>query len=238
MNRCSMIKSPKIVCVFVYALDGNQGFAAKAANFAASYELNPPGMDHETLIVCNGVPANPESRALFNALPNVTFLDHDNSGWDIGAFQLAARTVDCDLMVFFGGHTYFRKPGWLARMWEAFQNFGDTLYGSTGNQGNIGVGVYPHVRTTAFWCSPGLLRDYPYRVTSVGGGGQRYEAEHGKTCLSNWVKQQGLTPWIVGWDLAMPLDQCDQIPGTYHQGDQFNVLVGDRMTCPPFHHCP
>lgn len=228
----------RVAMVYVYPLDGQQGFAPRAAEFVASYVRNPPGMDHQTVIVCNGAVAAQSSRDLFNPLPNVTFIDHDNSGWDIGAFQLAARTVPCQLMVFCGSHTYFRKPGWMVKMCDAALGLGDTLYGSTGNQGNIGVGVYPHVRTTGFWCSPALMAAYPHLVSQTGGGGQRYEMEHGKSCMSNWVKQMGRTPWIVGWDDIKSLDTCDSMVNGYHQGNQDNLLVGDRLCAPPYYHTP
>lgn len=233
-----MIKQPRIVLVYIYAVGGAGGYRDKALQFVDSYHRHPPQMQHDSVIVCNGVPASDDAVSIFKSLPNLSFLDRDDSGWDIGGFQHAARVIECDLMVFCGGHTYFRKPGWLVRMWDAFLEKGYTLYGSTGNQGNIGIGVHPHVRTTGFWCHPSLMRKYPLLVTTQGGGGQRYEFEHGYGCISNWVRREGLTPWIVGFEQMAPLMNCDSIPEGYHQGSQQNVLVGDRMTCPPFHHCP
>lgn len=236
--NCHMLQSPRIVLTYIFPLNGHGGFAPKALEFATSYLRNPPGVDHDTVIVCNGAPITQPSKDLFNGMPNLSYLDHDNSGWDIGGFQLAARTIPCDLMVFCGAHTYFRKPGWLARMVEAFNQLGDTLYGSTGNQGDIRFGVYPHVRTTGFWCKPELMANYPLKVTQTGGGGQRYESEHGKECLTNWVKSLGKQVWITGWDRSLVIDDCNAIPNGFHQGDQSNVLVGDRLTCPPYYHTP
>jgi hypothetical protein len=235
---CCFIKLPKITLVYCFPLNGAQGFCMHAYNFAQSYAKNPPGMEHDTLVICNGAPATQSSKDLFSPLPNVGYVDHDNSGWDIGAFQLAARISTSDLMVFCGSKSYFRKPNWLIRMWEVFGEFGDTLYGSTGNQGDMRFNVHPHVRTTGFWCTPKLLRDYPHRVTQSATGGERYMAEHGPNCLSNWVKQQGKQCWIAGFDSIWPLDQCDQMPGGFHNGIQYNVLVGDRLTMPPFYHTP
>lgn len=236
-NGCWMFCRAKIVMVYIYAMGGSGGYLEKAVHFVDSYEDNPPGMDHETVVVCNGHPADDHTKALFSRIPNCSFLEHDDSGWDIGGFQFAARTIPCDLMIFLGGHTYFRKPGWLVRIWDIYVELGDTLYGSTGSQGSL-PGVHPHVRTTGFWCHPTLLSSYPYVVTQKGGGGQRYEMEHGHTCFTNWVKEQGLLPWIVGWDMALPLNRCDSIPNGFHRGDQSNVLIGDRLTAPPYHPTP
>lgn len=238
LDSCHMLRVPKVTVVYIYAVGGAGGYRDKAIQFVDSYHRCPPGLRHETVIVCNGVPAGNDERILFASLPGLSFLEHDDSGWDIGGFQLAARTIQCDLMVFCGGHTYFRKPGWLARMFDVYSKHGNTLYGSTGNQGNMGANIHPHVRTTGFWCHPSLLLRYPNLVTSHGGGGQRYEMEHGTNCFTNFVRNAGLTPWIVGWDCERAVTECDQIPNGYHQGDQSNVLVGDRMTSPPYHHCP
>ena len=237
-SPCFFIKPPRVAIVYIYPINGQGGFSTKAVEFTSSYHRNPPGMEHDTIVVCNGAPATDPSKELFYGLPNVTFLDHDNSGWDIGGFQMASQRSEADMMVFFGAHSYFRRAGWLARMSQAYEELGNTLYGATGSQGNIGVGVYPHVRTTAFWCSRELFNAYPHRVLTEGGGGQRYEMEHGKSCLTNWVKGLGRQPWIVGWNSIFPIDQCDQMPGGYHRDDQHNVLVGDRLTGPPFHGTP
>lgn len=240
MSDCFFIKAPrlKIAMVYCYPLNGNQNFAPIAANFVASYVRCPPGLKHDTIVVCNGEPASDTSKALFNPIPNCTFIDHDNSGWDIGAFQLAAQNADCEMMVFCGAHTYFRKPNWMMRMREVFEMFGDTLYGSTGNQGDIGFGVYPHVRTTGFWCSPTLMRQYPVKVTQGGAGGQRYEMEHGSNCMTNWIIRAGKKALIVGWNSVHEVSDCNSMINGFHNGDQSNVLVGDRLTAPPYYHVP
>lgn len=226
----------KITLVYCYPLNGKNNFAPYAHEFVASYQRNPPGLEHDTLIVCNGEPASDTSKALFNPLPSVSFIDHDNSGWDIGAFQLAAQKSDAHFMIFCGSHTYFRKPGWMIRMKEVFDQFGDALYGSTGNQGDPSCGVSPHVRTTGFWCTPEMMRQYPLKVTQPGAGGQRYEMEHGANCMTTWVIRSMRQALVVGWDCVQDVTRCNSIPNGYHSGDQSNLLVGDRLTAPPYYH--
>lgn len=229
---------PKIALIYCFPMNGHQGFAPLSLEFNNSYARNPPGLGHETIIVCNGATITDPSKDLFNALPNRSYFDHDNSGWDIGGFQAAARAATADMLVFCAVHTYFRKPGWLARMHEVYCELGDTLYGSTGNQGDPRVGVHAHVRTTGFWCSRALFNSYPHLVTQGGGGGQRYAFEHGPDCLTSWVIRQGKTPWIVGWSQVWPVQQCDSFGNGFHQNDQAEVLVGDRLCCPPYYHTP
>ena len=240
MSDCFFITPPgmKITLVYCYPLNGKNNFAPHAHEFVASYQRHPPGHEHDTLVVCNGEPASDTSKALFNPLPNVSFIDHDNSGWDIGAFQLAAKQSDADMMLFCGSYTYFRKPGWLLRMREVFEQFGSALYGCTGNQGDPNCGVFPHVRTTGFWCDPKLLASYPLKVTQAGTGGERYKMEHGQDCFTGWVVRLGKQALIVGWDCVHEVTSCNAIPNGYHQGNQENLLVGDRLTAPPYYHTP
>ena len=222
----------KIVVVYIYPLDGREGHQAHALRFLDTYHQHPPGCDPETIVVCNGGNTDGAAKFLFGSLPNCYLLPHDDRGMDIGGFQLAAQNVPADLMVFLGGKSYLRRSGWLLRMVEAFERRGDTLYGASGNQG---VGnICPHVRTTGFWMNPDLLNRYPNHQVQTH---QRYDFEHGQNCLTSWIRSLGRIPYVVAWSGEYPLNICDTIPNGYHQGDQSNLLVGDRLTCPPFHGC-
>src|SRR5437660_7113390 len=171
----------KIACVYVYPTANNGApFARLAERFGTSCPENPPLMDHMMVVVSNGGPPNGQAVSQFSFIEGTKFIEHDNSGYDIGAFQLAARVVICDLMVFFGSSAYFRGPGWLRRMVQVYQQLGEGLYGCTGNQGDRRVNVSPHVRTTAFWCNPKLVDAHPFKV---GDPSQRYPWEHGQNCL-------------------------------------------------------
>lgn len=222
-----------IAVVYVYPKDGADGFLELAGRFMNSYHRCPPGLDHQTIVACQ--PGSDASGVayLFDSLPNVRLLAHDNSGYDIGAFQRAAREVPCDLMVFFGATAYLKCPGWLIRMVESFAKNGDTLYGAMGNRGVPHVGVQPHIRTTGFWMTPQLLNAYPMRVMQPE---QRYGFEHGANCLTSWISRQGKIPWVVAYDGEYQSPFWDSIPNGYHSGDQSNLLVGDRLTMPPYYH--
>lgn len=205
-----------------------------AARFVTSYNANPPGMDHISVVVLNGSSGGGSgfAQALFASLPNLQILQHDNSGWDIGAFQKAAREVPCDLMLFFGATAWFPKAGWLTRVLEASRLRGLGLFGSHGNQGDKSVGVSPHVRTTGFWCNPALMNRYPIKVTDPS---QRYPFEHGPQCFSNWIKGEGMKVWTVGWDGEYEVDVCDAMPEGFHKGSQSNLLFMDRLVMPPYY---
>lgn len=222
-----------IVLVYIYPLDGQDVHGERALRFVESYHKHPPGVPHSTVIICNGGSVHGPHNYLFAGLLNPVFLHHNDTGMDIGGYIKAATSVPADLMVFCGGNSYFRKAGWMGRVRDSFLKHGDTLYGSSGNQG---VGhIQPHVRTTGFWCRPGMLLEY---CPTVIPNERRYEFEHGFTCFSNWCKQTGRIPRVVTWLSEYELHECDAAPGGYHNGDQRNLLIGDRMTMPPFYNVP
>jgi hypothetical protein len=203
-----------------------------AFRFLNSYHANPPGLQHETVVVLNGLNQSSAIACLFSPLQQCSFLNHDNSGFDIGAFQHAAREVPCDLMVFFGASTYFSRPGWLIRMATSFNQHGNAQYGAMGNRGNLTVGVWPHIRTTAFWMDPKLMNAYPTIVTTPG---QRHPFEHGQGCFTDWVTKQGLRSWVITWDRDSLWEQWNDDPEGYSRGGQSGLLAGDRMSEPPYY---
>lgn len=212
-----------------------------AQRFVQSYKDNPPEAEHSTFIVSNGGPPSNAAMAQMSVLPRFRFIIHDDSGMDIGGYQLVARSVACDMMVFLGGASYIRKPGWLKRMLEVWKTNSIALYGCTGNQGDSRIGVngvekiWPHIRTTGFWCTPRLVANHPMRVTD---NSQRYPYEHGPKGLTTWALATGRKAFVVGWDCVKPLMECDSMSGGFHNGTQHNLLVGDKLTAPPYYHVP
>lgn len=219
----------KTVLVYVYP---GPAYLNNAVRFLSTYHECPPGRDHSSVVVCNGFAPGSFEQILFAGLPNLTFLQHDNSGYDIGAFQFVARTVSCDLMIFFGASAYFTGPGWLNRVEDSTSRHGFALYGVHGNQGDDRVNVSPHVRTTGFWIAPSLLNKYPFIVNKASN---RYEFEHGQTSLCNWIQKQGLHTWVVTWFSEYLRHQWDGIPNGFHRGNQSALLFRDRLTDPPFY---
>jgi hypothetical protein len=221
-----------IAVVYTYPTPNNgDQYYHQADRFVRSYRNNPPLMDHQMIVVSNGGPPSGKAVSQFSWIVGTRFLKHDNSGLDIGAYQLAARSVSCDMMVFFGASAYIRGPGWLRRMANVFKVYSDGLFGCMGNQGG---GVLPHVRTTGFWCDPRLINTHPMRVRDKS---QRYPYEHGADGLTSWTLLNQRPVLIVGWKDIRTIDTCDSMPNGLHQGDQSNLIVGDRLSCPPFHHC-
>ena len=220
-----------IAMVYNHVLN-DRNYAEYAKRFVQSYNKFSPGADHMTFIVENRGRIAEAERHLFEGLPNLQFFQHDNSGYDIGAFQHAARDIKCDLMVFFGSSTYLNGDGWLGRMKDSFLKHGNAQYGTMGNRGNLNVKVWPHIRTTAFWMSPDLMNSYPKIVTK---NEERHPFEHGQGCLTDWVAKCGLKSWVVNWNTELLREQWDSDPNGYNRGNQKSLLAGDHMCEPPYY---
>lgn len=217
--------------VYVYPALEHEKYAPHAVKYVNSHLRCQAGYEHNHIVVFNGG-KNSKVGDMFDRLPYVKFAAHDNSGFDIGAYQAMSRVSRADIIVFFGTSGYVRGNGWLSRMVQAFRANGDHLYGCMGNQGDIAHGVYPHVRTTGFWIAPKLFNQYPLVVTQPE---QRYPFEHGPDCLTQWIAKKGRKTFVVMWSGEYEFPNWDSIPNGFHRGDQSDLLTGDRLTDPPYY---
>lgn len=222
----------KVEIVYVYPTVAGNGYDHYAERFVQSYLKNPPSVEHSTTVVFNGNPASAEMKELFALLPEVKFMLHDNSGYEIGAYQAACRASHADMIVFFGASAYVRKSGWLLQMARAFQLHGEAQYGCMANRG--AGDIRPHLRTTGFWTSPKLFNAYPYKITKPE---QRYPFEHGPECFTSFIARMGLKNWLVTAIGQYLWAEWDSAPGGIHRDGQVNLLTGDRLSEPPYYHC-
>lgn len=224
----------KIEVVYIYPNNG-RGRESLCARFRDSYLANPAGLDHELIVVCNNEPPNEEAAKFWEGVNGHRFLEHDNTGWDIGGYQHAARESQADLMVFFAVHAYLRRPGWLKRMVDAMDEHGPkALYGSMQVREAILIGIWPHIRTTGFWLDPKVMAEYPHRVSEPG---QRYPFEHGPESLTMWcAKNYGC--YAATFKGVYDMNHWHEVEQGYHWGDQKEMLTGDRMSCPPYYPVP
>lgn len=213
--------------VYIYPAADGVKHTELALRFIQTYNRFPPGGDHKTIVVLNGAKRETLFEAMFASIPNVEFLERDDSGWDIGGYQDASKHFPAELMVFFGGSAYFKKPGWLPRIVSAYQKYGPGIYGATVNRGDPRRGVYMHIRTTGFWMPSELLNKYPEKVIHQE---QRYPFEHGPNNITTWVKKQGLRARLVTWFGEYLWENWDDpYPMMYHNG-QPALLFADRIT--------
>ena len=190
-----------------------------AERFASTWRRFPPGSEPYTLyVIGNGGEVPPLLRAPFAGIAHVEWRDHNNLGWDIGAFQWAARSLPGDLLVCLGAPVHFHRVGWLDSMVDAFLNHGPALYGCWAYHAPNW-----HVRTTAFWLPPELLNSYPYAIGNLRAS--RYEFEHGNHSLTRHVLEAGMECLMVTADGCYPFaDWPGRAPGVE------NSLLLDQHT--------
>lgn len=227
----------KPVLVYIYALDGAEGYCEMAHRFISTYRKFPPGHDHDTVIVCNGREPSLEAMQILGGLPNATFFPHDDSGQDIGGYIAACKTLPGRVVLCCGGSVYFHRAGWLARMMDVWNRHGPGFYGSQSS-----YEVTPHLNTTGFWCPSGLLSSYPYPVVTKE---DRYNFEHGKANLSQnidrpdlrtsraiWriANRSGMPVRFVTWDGEYEWWDWRKPPEIFRRGEQRNLLLWWKLT--------
>lgn len=180
----------KVAIIYIFPVVEAQVYVPKARRFAATYMENPPGdSDHQLYVVTNGGEISKSYRRIFEPIP-CHHISHNNVGKDIGAYQVCAENIACDLMICLGANIHFWKAGWLDRIVNAYLENGPALYGCWAFHNPS-----THVRTTAFWLPPELLRSYPYIV----GNDQRYEFEHGENSIVNHATKMNFPSYMVTW---------------------------------------
>lgn len=210
---------PRIAVLYIRPIVGVAEHADAARRFADTYRMHAPGSPHVLHVIFNGEEPDDVARAPFEGL-ECEFRRHDNTGWDIGAFQAACRDIDADMVVCFGAFTYFRRSGWLARMAQVFRDEGPGLYGASAT-----YECGPHVRTAGFWCHPELIRAYPLAVRTYD---DRYAFEHGPTSITRLAQMVSVKCLMVTWDGIYSPAEWRSPPNIFRRGDQSNSLYYDR----------
>lgn len=146
---------------------------------------------------------------------------YTGGGWDIGAHQHAAKEIDADFIVFLATPVYFWKHGWLERLVEARQRFGDGLYGPMASYENA-----PHVRTSCFGTSPALMASWPTLVDNR----EKCAAFESWPPLnfSRHVMKLGKPVKMVTQDECYDWTDWRKPENIFRRGDQTNTLVRDR----------
>lgn len=195
-------------------------YEESTARFVESYTRFKPPVPHD-LVVGNCGSYKPDG--LFDSLASdqITVLSR---GYDTGSYQELNRVLlDYDLVVACNTHVHFHRADWLDALASAARFFGPGVYGATASYEN-----HPHLRTPCIAYHPGILAEYPLRVTDRG---QCCLFEHGPANFSLWSEGAGYPVMLVTGDRAC-WQRADwrKPPNIFRRGDQSNVLVRDRHT--------
>lgn len=216
----------RILVVYI-AVAGRQQTEFFSPRFCESFQLNPPGIECDVMICCNGgLGGIPEvGRKAYDDLAanwdfgRVLFFERGNDpSWDIGAYIQVANGLGKDyaMMACFGESCYFHRAGWLRRFAEAWDEHGPGMYAVAGSHNPIG-----HLITTSFAIAPIFLSRYQDPVTNHE---ERYRFEHGSKALWRRIAASKFPTMMVTWDGVWPPGQWRVPANILQRGDQSNML--------------
>jgi hypothetical protein len=212
----------KITLIYICVTHGIKT-AEFASRFARTYHQHLPGVEHSTVVACNGGPLSREIGLMFDDISPIFWPRKNDDGWDVSAYMEAAKTVchDSDMMVCIGESNYFHRQGWLKRLCDTWTEHGPGMYGPYAT--NV---VRGHLQTTAFCCSPEMLRNYSLPVTDRAG---RYEFEHGPRSLWRQVAKHHPVR-LVTFDGSYPPTMWRTPNNVLWKGNQTNCLMWSNHT--------
>ena len=207
------------ICVAYTCVSNGQLTSDYCARFVATFIEYPPGVSTDLLIICNGGPIRAELSLMFAPLKAKMFFRENDAGQDITGYQDAARgpCSEYDAALFCGESVYFHRAGWLGRLVEAYEKHGPGLYGPFSSNS-----VRAHLNTTAFFCPPLLVRQYPVRPQSRA---DRMAFEHSENSLWRRVSARGLAVRLVTWDGEYQPRMWRFPKDILWRGDQSNCLM-------------
>lgn len=189
-----------------------------AVRFVTTWHEFDPGIETDLVVICNGGALTLEQSLLFCDL-NARMFIRSNDGWDIAGHIEAAKgpCSGYDAVLWLGESVYFHREGWLKRLVDSFSKYGPGMYGPFSSNAVTG-----HLNTTAYFCPPILLQQYPNRVSSRQ---DRYEYEHGLHSLWRRTAGRGMPVRMVTWDGEWEPRMWRMPRNILWRGDQTNCLM-------------
>jgi len=217
---------------------GDPDWVNDCQRFVNSYLNFQAGINHQIYVILKGFAcADDESyaRKLISPLHGSTIEVADNS-FDIGAYQDWALQISEDLICFLNTGSEILSDCWLHKLHMNLLDKDVGIVGATGSFERFGghrLGFpkfpNPHIRTTACMLDRKLYLDATHGK-SFEDKMKTYLFESGHQSLTRIVKKLGLRAVIVGRNGRGYNEKHWAISGTFRQGDQSNLLIGDRHT--------
>ena len=117
-----------MTCAICYTCVTNGNLTSDMiARFVSTFHENPPGYECDVWVACNGGPLQSDQQLMFAPLNAMMFPRVNDGGRDLTGYQDAARgpCSDYEAVLFLGESIFFRRDGWLKRLVEAWQRWGD-----------------------------------------------------------------------------------------------------------------
>jgi hypothetical protein len=211
---------------------------ASFGRFLDSYRRNPAGIDHSLYVIFKGFANNADLRRaqnLFAAVPHQpVFLSDDKL--DVGAYIEWADLVEEDAVCVFNTASEILAHDWLSKFAGnlAMPNVG--LVGATASYESLHAfsSVFPlfpnfHIRSTAFMIDRGLFLSL-MKGRVIASKVDAFHFESGPNSLTRLILAEGREVLVVGRNGRGYSPQFWPTSGTFRQGTQSNLLIGDNQT--------
>lgn len=191
-----------------------------------TYLAHKPKVPHEIRIVCCGGERTPQIEAMYSWLP-CEYDTYTGAGSDIGACQFAMQRVNADFVVCMSTPVYFWKPGWLERLVEAREFYGDGMYGPMASNENN-----PHIRTSCWCVDPKTFALYPHVIDTREKCSWAESFDHDGQFwqIPKWYEAIGKPTMLVTWKTVHAKSEWRQPENIFRRGDQSNCMVWDQHT--------
>jgi len=192
--------------------------------WARTYQQHPAGIEHEVRIVCCGGPPTDAIVELYAGIPH-TWESYLGAGSDIGACQYAMKHVDADFVVCMSTPVYLWKPGWLKRMADVREYFGDGLYGPMASNQNT-----PHIRTSCWGVDPKTFEKYPHVIDTREKAcwAESFDYKDERWQISNWYESIPKPVIMMTWNGVHNRSDWRKPANIFRRGDQSACLVWDQ----------
>lgn len=183
-----------------------------------------PRVSHNIRIVCCGSSKNDIVEKTYEGF-ECEFDTYIGEGSDIGACQHAIKNVDADFVVCMSTPVYFWMDGWLERLIEARELYGDGIYGPMAS-----YEASPHIRTSCWCVDPKTFILYPHLIDTREKCCWAESNDHNgdNWQISTWYKSIGKPTMMVASDSIRPMDQWRTPDNVFRRGDQSNCIIRDQ----------
>ncbi|MES1180145.1 MAG: hypothetical protein ABUL43_03010 [Hyphomicrobium sp.] len=231
--------NPKIAVGYI-ARGRDLGWNESLSRFCLSYQKYHAGVDHRVYVAFKGFDSAEDlarAQRLLSSIDHVPLLTGDE-GFDIAAYRHIANQSEEANVCFLNSYSEILCDHWLLKLWMNFNEPGVGLVGATGSYESMFDGEKqpsfspfpnPHIRSTAFLIANKTFQELTEHLTFTSKE-DAFAFESGTNGMTRRILQASLDVRIVGKNGRGYSPKWWPESGTFRQGRQENLLVGDNQT--------
>ena len=231
-----MNRERKDIAILYLARIADDQHLEKFDRFITSYKTHEAGIAHRIYVALKGHSSRDElkeARDRFAELKPI-FLEVADDGYDIGAYISCCRQIDQEAVCFLNTHAEILAPDWLKHLAAHLFRTEVGLVGASGSFESLplpgldtSIFPNPHLRTNGFMVRRNLLLNL-FGKQVIKSKLDAYAFENGRNSISRRITARGYDVLIVGRNGRAYPPAWWPSSGTFRQGAQDNLLIGDN----------